>query len=138
MKLNPGDAIATAIVRRIDELFGIDAEARAQNLDHAARHALRQERAQPLLDLLKPQIEAAGAQASAFQRTGQGGHLHARAVAQTHALPGASGGGAEQQPGRELDAPGRSGTKELDPRGESDRPDRKWRPSCPSSRAAAG
>jgi transposase len=63
LKLNPADLIATAIVRRMDELFGIDAEARAQNLDHAARHALRLERAKPLLDLLKPQIEAAGAQA---------------------------------------------------------------------------
>ncbi len=63
VKLNPSDAIATAIVRRMDELFGVDAEAREQNLDHAARHALRLERAQPLLDLLKPQIEAAGAQA---------------------------------------------------------------------------
>ena len=63
VKLNPSDAIATAIVRRMDELFGVDAEAREQNLDHAARHALRLERAQPLLDLLKPQVEAAGAQA---------------------------------------------------------------------------
>jgi len=63
LKLNPADLIATAIVRRMDELFGMDAEARAQNLDHAARHALRLERAKPLLDLLKPQIEAAGAQA---------------------------------------------------------------------------
>jgi transposase len=63
VKLNPSDAIATAIVRRMDELFGVDAEAREQNLDHAARHALRLERAPPLLDLLKPQIEAAGVQA---------------------------------------------------------------------------
>jgi transposase len=63
VKLNPSDSIATAIVRRMDELFGVDAEARAQNLDHAARHVLRQQRAKPLLDLLKPQIEAAGAQA---------------------------------------------------------------------------
>ena len=63
VKLNPSDSIATAIVRRMDELFGIDAEARAQNLDHAARHVLRQERAKPLLALLKPQIEAAGARA---------------------------------------------------------------------------
>ena len=63
LKLNPADLIATAIVRRMDELFGMEAEARAQNLDHAARHALRLERAKPLLDLLKPQIEAAGAQA---------------------------------------------------------------------------
>jgi transposase len=63
VKLNPSDSIAAAIVRRMDELFGVDAEARTQNLDHAARHALRQELAKPLLDLLKPQIEAAGAHA---------------------------------------------------------------------------
>jgi len=63
VKLCPSDPIATAIVRRMDELFGVDAEARAQNFNHAARHALRQERAKPLLDLLKPQIEAAGARA---------------------------------------------------------------------------
>jgi transposase len=62
VKLNPEDLIATAIVRRMDELFGVDAEARAQNLDHAARHALRLERAKPVLDLLKPEIEAARAQ----------------------------------------------------------------------------
>lgn len=61
VKLNPSDSIATAIVRRMDELFGVDAEARAQNFDHAARHALRHQRAKPLLDLLKPQIEAVGA-----------------------------------------------------------------------------
>jgi transposase len=63
VKLNPDDATAIAIVERMDELFAVDAEARAQNLDLAARHALRRERAKPLLDLLKPQIEAAGAQA---------------------------------------------------------------------------
>lgn len=62
-KLNPGDTVATGIVRRIDELFGVDAQARAQDLDHAARHALRLEQAGPLLDLLKPRIEAAGAAA---------------------------------------------------------------------------
>jgi transposase len=61
LKLNPADAIATAIVGRMDGLFGIDAEARAQNLDHTARHELRRERAKPLLDLLKPQIEEARA-----------------------------------------------------------------------------
>jgi transposase len=63
VKLSPNDATAIAIVERIDELFAVDAEARAQNLDLAARHALRRERTKPLLDLLKPQIEAAGAQA---------------------------------------------------------------------------
>jgi transposase len=62
-KLNPGDTMATGIVRRIDELFGVDAQARAQDLDHAGRHALRLEQARPLLDLLQPEIEAAGAAA---------------------------------------------------------------------------
>ncbi|MBE3134034.1 MAG: IS66 family transposase [Acidobacteria bacterium] len=62
-KLNPGDTVATGIVKRIDELFRVDAQARAQDLDHAGRHALRLEQAGPLLDLLKPQIETAGAAA---------------------------------------------------------------------------
>ncbi len=63
VKLHPADAAAVAIVQRIDELFGVDAEARAQNLDQAARHALRQERARPLLDLLKTEMEGARAHA---------------------------------------------------------------------------
>ena len=51
------------IVTRIDELFSIDAEARSANLDHLARHKLRLERSRPLLNLLKPQVEAAQAEA---------------------------------------------------------------------------
>ena len=50
---------ATRIVARIDELFGIDAEAREQNLDLAARHALRLERAKPLLEIIRKEVEAA-------------------------------------------------------------------------------
>jgi transposase len=53
MKLNPGDRVATHIVARIDELFSIDAQARAGDFDHAARHALRIEQARPLLDLIQ-------------------------------------------------------------------------------------
>ena len=63
LKLHPDDRTATRIVARIDELFAIDAEARSATLDHAARHQLRLERSRPLLDLLKPQIEAAQAEA---------------------------------------------------------------------------
>jgi transposase len=59
LKLCPGDRTAARIVARIDELFSVDAEARAANLDHAARHQLRLARSRPLLELLKPQIEAA-------------------------------------------------------------------------------
>jgi transposase len=62
VKLSPQDKVAIGLVARIDELFAIDARARAENFDHAARHALRQEQARPLLELLKPRIEAVGAQ----------------------------------------------------------------------------
>src|SRR4051812_30604273 len=63
LKLHPEDRVATRLVARIDALFAIDAEARSANLDHAARHALRPQRARPLLDILKPQMEAAQAEA---------------------------------------------------------------------------
>jgi transposase len=62
VKLSPQDKVAIGLVAQIDELFAIDARARAENFDHAARHALRQEQARPLLELLKPRIEAVGAQ----------------------------------------------------------------------------
>ena len=58
-KLNPSDVAATRIVRLIDELFGIDAQARQQNLDHAARHALRLEWTQPLVGIIRGEVEAA-------------------------------------------------------------------------------
>jgi transposase len=61
--LNPGDAVATGIVKRIDELFGIDAQAREQNLDHAGRQALRLEQAKPLREVIRQEIEAARAAA---------------------------------------------------------------------------
>jgi len=58
VQLNPHDPVATPIVARIDELFAIDAEARHQ-LGLEARDALRQEKARPLLDVIRKQIEAA-------------------------------------------------------------------------------
>jgi hypothetical protein len=61
VKLNPRDAAATGMVARIDELFGIDAHARERKLDFAARHALRQQHARPLLDLIRNDVEAARA-----------------------------------------------------------------------------
>ena len=60
-KLNPDDAVATRIVARIDDLFGIDAQAREQKLDHAARHALRLEHAKPLVEIIRGEVEAARA-----------------------------------------------------------------------------
>ncbi len=58
-KLNPSDAVATCIVARIDDLFAIDAIARTQHLDHAARHELRVQQAQPLVAIIRGEIEAA-------------------------------------------------------------------------------
>jgi transposase len=63
LKLHPDDRMTARIVARIDELFSIDAEARSANLDYAARHKLRLQRSRPVLDLLRPQIEAAQAEA---------------------------------------------------------------------------
>ena len=45
----------------MDELFSIDAEARHAGMDEAARHALRQERSRPLLDVIKKEMETARA-----------------------------------------------------------------------------
>jgi transposase len=61
VKLNPDDRVAARIVANMNDLFAIDAEARAQNLDHAARHTLRAQRARPLLDQIRKQVEAARA-----------------------------------------------------------------------------
>jgi transposase len=58
-KLNPSDVAATRIVALIDDLFGVDAQARELNLDHAARHALRLERAKPLVEVIRGEVEAA-------------------------------------------------------------------------------
>lgn len=61
VKLNPDDRVAAQMVARIDELFVIDAEARDAGMDYAARHALRQERSRPVLELLRTEMEAAKA-----------------------------------------------------------------------------
>ena len=58
-KLNPSDAVATRIVKLIDDLFGIDAVAREEKLDHAARLVLRLERAQPLVEIIHGEVKAA-------------------------------------------------------------------------------
>ena len=58
VQLNPSDAAARRLVARIDDLFGIDALARQQNLDHAARQVLRLERARPLVETLYGEIQA--------------------------------------------------------------------------------
>jgi transposase len=58
-KLSPGETVARGIVVLIDELFRIDAEARAQGLDATGRDALRQDRSRPLLAEIRTAVEAA-------------------------------------------------------------------------------
>ena len=58
-QLNTSHAVATRIVARINDLFGIDAQACEQNLDHAGRHALRLERAKPMVEIIRVEVEAA-------------------------------------------------------------------------------
>jgi len=59
VKVNPKDQDSAQIVRLMDELFAIDAKARAEKMDHARRHLLRQEKAPALLAELRTQILAA-------------------------------------------------------------------------------
>jgi transposase len=66
----PSEGVAKGIVRLIDQLFGIDAEARAQNLDFATRDRLRQQQARPLLDTIRQEIEAARGQALPASKLG--------------------------------------------------------------------
>ena len=62
--------MSKGIVLLINDLFGIDAEARAQNLDLAARDQLRQQQARPLLERIRQQIEAAREQALPASKLG--------------------------------------------------------------------
>lgn len=58
IKLNKLDAASISIVDLMDQLFAIDARARNEKMDHAARHVLRQQEAPPLLDKIQAQILA--------------------------------------------------------------------------------
>jgi len=61
VKVDPKDQDSASIVRLLDELFAIDAKARAEKMDIAQRHLLRQEKAPALLEELHKQILAAQA-----------------------------------------------------------------------------
>jgi hypothetical protein len=56
VKLNKQDAASIRAVKLMDELFAIDAEARDDNMDHARRHALRQQKAPALLNHIRSHI----------------------------------------------------------------------------------
>jgi transposase len=69
-QVSPGESVAKSIVLLMDHLFGVDAEARAQNMDWAARDRLRQQQARPLLNVIRQQIEAAREQALPASKLG--------------------------------------------------------------------
>ncbi len=58
VKLNLQDAGSIRAVELIDQLFLIDAQAREEKMDQAARHLLRQEKAPPLLAKIQEHILA--------------------------------------------------------------------------------
>lgn len=58
IKLNKLDAASINIVELMDQLFAIDARARNEKMDHAARHVLRLQEVPPLLDKINAQILA--------------------------------------------------------------------------------
>jgi hypothetical protein len=53
VKLNKQDAASIRAVELMSELFAIDAQARNEKMDHAARHALRHQKAPPLLEQIR-------------------------------------------------------------------------------------
>jgi transposase len=69
-QVSRGETVAENIVRLIDQLFAIDAEARTLGLSVAARDALRQERGRPLLQEIKSAVEAAGTMALPSSKLG--------------------------------------------------------------------
>ncbi len=56
VKVNRLDVASISIVELMDKLFAIDAGARQEKMDHAARHALRQIEAPPLLKKIHARI----------------------------------------------------------------------------------
>jgi transposase len=62
VEAHPDDRVAIALVATIDELFAIDAQAREQNLSLSGRDQLRQQKARPILESIKSQIQAARSQ----------------------------------------------------------------------------
>lgn len=59
VKLNPGDPVASRIVKLINDLFAVDRAARELGFDLEGRHGLRQQKAPALLQQIKAAIEAA-------------------------------------------------------------------------------
>ena len=70
-KLSPSETVAKGIVLLIDELFGIDAEARTQGLGTTERDVLRQQRSRPQMAKIRAAVEAARDTALPSSKLGQ-------------------------------------------------------------------
>jgi transposase len=90
----PGESPAQGIVLLIDDLCAIDAEARVQNLDLAARDRLRQQQARPLLERIRQKIEASREKALLASKLGGAVAYTLGLWERLHAVPGLSGTGA--------------------------------------------
>jgi transposase len=62
VEAHPDDRVAIALVATIDELFAIDAQAQEHNFSLSGRDQLRQQKARPILESIKGQIETAKGQ----------------------------------------------------------------------------
>jgi hypothetical protein len=121
----------------IDELFAIDAQAREQNLALIERHQLRKQKARPILESIKSQIE-----------TAKGQTLPKSALAKacnytltfwnrlTNSLPGSFDHGVEHQPRRERHPASGIGSQKTGSISGASKPDRASQPSSPSSKPA--
>jgi transposase len=110
VRLNPSDTMAARAVALIDALFAIAAKARQQPMDHATRHALRQQKAPAWLEPNPAADRKLPARGAARQHAGQGVSRHPCFVDEADAIPRTSRVGAIQQPGGERDATDRGGS----------------------------
>ena len=110
VKLNKQDAASIRAVELINELFAIDAQARNEKMDHAARHALRHQKAPPVF----PEIRGHVLEMSQ-QRCRPGLQIHACPLEKADPLPRSSRTGAQQQSCREFDEAHSSRKRQLDP-----------------------
>jgi transposase len=56
VRLDPQDQAGVRLLELVNELFAVDAKAREENMDLAARNALRQQKAKPLLENIQARL----------------------------------------------------------------------------------
>jgi transposase len=96
VEAHPEDRNAIGLVATIDVLFGIDAQAREQNLSVSERDGLRQQRARPILESIKTQIQAARSQTLPKSALAKACNYTLTLWHRLTSLPGSSDPGVEQ------------------------------------------